>query len=116
MEVSTGRDANHLHAEVVELRTLNRAEDAALSVSIDTGAQNDSRGEELRNISQLPPVDRGKAAWGFVFGGLLIEGLGWGESCPMSLHLFNRLKVSLRLCLFFWCLPELFEQSRSIQS
>ena len=34
---------------------------------------------ELRIVFQLPPVDTGRAAWGFVLGATLVEGLTWGE-------------------------------------
>jgi hypothetical protein len=44
----------------------------------------DSSGEKTWHVSQLPPVDRGRKAWGFVLGGILIEGLGWGKSATVS--------------------------------
>jgi hypothetical protein len=43
-----------------------------------------SSGASLWNVSQLPPMDRGRQAWGFVLGGVMIEGLGWGESATVS--------------------------------
>lgn len=33
---------------------------------------------EARNVSQLPPVDTGRQAWGFVLGATFCEGLTWG--------------------------------------
>ena len=31
------------------------------------------------NVSQLPPVDRGRGAWSYLAGAFIIEGLCWGK-------------------------------------
>ena len=69
---------NDVPAEELELSTWNAA--GVTSGPTTTVSTPTNSIVELQNISQLPPVDRGRAALGFVFGGILVEGLGWGKS------------------------------------
>jgi hypothetical protein len=69
--ISTSRP---LVNEELELQEVSRNSEAGLNnVELDTG------GAETRHVSQLPPVDGGRKAWSLILGGIMIEGLGWGE-------------------------------------
>lgn len=61
---------------------LNLSRQSLSQVSIDGFEASQSEAESIqqtRNVFQLPPVDTGRAAWGFVLGATLVEGLTWGE-------------------------------------
>ena len=42
------------------------------------------------NVSSLPPVDRGRAAWAFVAGASLLEAMIWVRSCVARMSVTHR--------------------------
>lgn len=83
---------------------------------MSTSITDDSAGSMVdfkKEDEALPPIDRGRRAWLFLFGAFMIEGLLYGM-IPLSL-LSNSLIVS-RVSSDFWSVPRILRGGSSLRS
>jgi len=78
---------SNLHSRVlIGIHGINSSEDVSenspllRSQSRESGSSRSSLSTDSTISYQIPPPDHGKAAWSFLAGCFLIEGLIWGES------------------------------------
>lgn len=75
----------HLDQQTYELKLLS--DDPPLNTTLSTLGQ-----RPRSSIQQLPPVDKGKRAWGYLAGAFLVEAFVWGMGI---VWLSMRIKVNL---------------------